>query len=48
MSDFLRTIAFCAVAILWCATAPGSSFAGLQAPVSADAAAFDAFSKRVA
>ena len=48
MSDFLRTIAFCAVAILWCGTAPDSSFAGLQAPVNADAAAFDAFSKRVA
>jgi len=48
MSDFLRTIAFSTIAILWCATAPGPSFAGLQAPVNADAAAFDAFSKRVA
>ena len=48
MSDFLRTIAFCAIAILWCGTVPDSSFAGLQAPVTADVAAFDAFSKRVA
>lgn len=48
MSDFLRTIAFCAAAILWCSTAPDPSFAGLQAPVNADATAFDAFSKRVA
>lgn len=48
MSDFLRTVAFCAIAIFWCATAPDSSFAGLQAPANADTAAFDAFSKRVA
>jgi hypothetical protein len=48
MSDFLRTLAFCAIAILWCSTAPDPSFAGFQAPTTADAAAVDAFTKRVA
>jgi hypothetical protein len=48
MSDFLRTVAFCAIAILWCSTAPDPSFAGLQTPVNRDAAALDAFTRRVA
>ena len=48
MADFLRTVAFCSIAILWCSTAPDSSFEGLQTPVNRDAAALDDFNKRVA
>ena len=48
MSDFLRTIALCAIALLCCGTTPDPSFAGFQAPVHADSAAFEAFTKRVA
>ncbi len=47
-SDLLRAVAFCAIGILWCSTTPESSFAGLQAPADGNAAAIDAFTKRVA
>jgi len=47
MSTLLRTFAVGAIALLWCSTSPEASAAGRQAPVNADAAAFEAFSKRV-
>jgi hypothetical protein len=48
MSDFVRTLAVCAVALIWCVTVRDTSYAGLQTPMSRDAAAYDAFGKRVA
>ena len=48
MSQFLRTLAIGAIALLWCGMSPQVLFAEPQAPVNADAPAFDAFSKRVA
>jgi hypothetical protein len=48
MADFLRSLAICAIALLWFGASSNPSIAGLQLPVNADAAAFDAFSKRVA
>jgi hypothetical protein len=47
MSDVLRTLAICAIALLWCSTTPDFSFAGLQTPANPDAAALEAFTKRV-
>ena len=48
MSDVLRTLALCVIALFWCSTTPDPSFAGLQAPAKSDAAAYEAFTKRVA
>ncbi len=47
LSDLLRTLAFCAIALLWGSTIPDESFAGLQTPVNRDAATLDALAKRV-
>jgi hypothetical protein len=46
MSILLRTIAMTSAALLWCSTSPEALAVGRQA-ANADAAAFEAFSKRV-
>ena len=47
MSDVLRTLAVCAIALLWCSTTPDFSYAGLQTPANPDAVAVEAFTQRV-
>jgi hypothetical protein len=47
MSDVLRTIALCVIALFWCSTIPDTSFAGLQSAANPTAAAYEAFSRRV-
>ena len=48
MSDVLRTVSLCVIALLWCGTAPDWSLAGVQTPpANPNAVAYEAFSKRV-